>query len=683
MINELYELTGALHKADIQMDVWHLKYLRLPKIRAKNPCLGITLAHGKIVDIRAIPADYADGIRKYGTNQGSYPGMNLTPLYKVTNEDISKKIKNLKPEELTSQSIAEIKALCTESNWNKKYLNKFNISMTKVPTELSTLIPDCQPLQILMGETNYFTDPEVLHKALTNAAFQMLEKRDHVSEALTLLFQFYSKDTTENQSKKQDTENLSVVFESERLIEQNVPVIDKDGKFTKIINQALLQAELRKDTGQSKSVDAFGIPVQNVEEKMPKVKLAGGMEVTLRTMFKGQPCQTRYGRIESASYPIATNVRKEIQAALEWLGNEEHKNIYWINTDKGEILFVYPLQLPQLPISFTQMFQIPSNPEETFSTQARLFLDELRMTRNPDTDPHAQGIRLFVLRKLDKARTKVVYTWQTDAEILEQRSETWTIGCTENVPSFSFGRMEALFPLEIATIENGVWKQDGEIIEKKGRTIPAFRGLTMLLDETCDTATDLHIMSRRSVTIAGLLGQKSIMKDWKNPIWNDIRKMMALIGLLLYQRGIRKEYYMDNLPYLYGQLLKAADEIHVLYCQVVRGGDVPPQLIGGSLYQQAAEAPMRTLNLLSKRLMPYYTWARSYRSKNIQEKGKESWRAAWLYKMCEKIMTQLHAVWTDKTRFNDSEKVQLFIGYLAAFPKNEKPEDIKEAENHE
>ena len=55
---------------------------------------------------------------------------------------------------------------------------------------------------------------------------------------------------------------------------------------------------------------------------MPKVKLAGGMEVTLRTMFKGQPCQTRYGRIESASYPIATNVRKEIQAALEWLGNE-------------------------------------------------------------------------------------------------------------------------------------------------------------------------------------------------------------------------------------------------------------------------------------------------------------------------------------------------------------------------
>ena len=169
MINELYELTGALHKADIQMDVWHLKYLRLPKIRAKNPCLGITLAHGKIVDIRAIPADYADGIRKYGTNQGSYPGMNLTPLYKVTNEDISKKIKNLKPEELTSQSIAEIKALCTESNWNKKYLNKFNISMTKVPTELSTLIPDCRLLQILMGETNYFTDPEVLHKALTNA----------------------------------------------------------------------------------------------------------------------------------------------------------------------------------------------------------------------------------------------------------------------------------------------------------------------------------------------------------------------------------------------------------------------------------------------------------------------------------------------------------------------------------
>ena len=151
--------------------------------------------------------------------------------------------------------------------------------------------------------------------------------------------------------------------------------------------------------------------------------------------------------------------------------------------------------------------------------------------------------------------------------------------------------------------------------------------------------------------------------------------MLALMGLLLYREGIGKDIYMENLPYLYGQLLKASDELHTLYCKVVRGGDLPPQLAGGSLFQSAAEAPIRTLNLLSQRIMPYYTWAKSYRAKGIEEKGKESWRANWLYSTCETIMTKLSEKWAPQTKFSDEEKVQLFIGYLAAFSKEEKTED--------
>lgn len=36
---------------------------------------------------------------------------------------------------------------------------------------------------------------------------------------------------------------------------------------------------------------------------------------------------------------------------------------------------------------------------------------------------------------------------------------------------------------------------------------------------------------------------------------------------------------MENLPYLYGQLLKAADELHELYCDVVRDGQKPQELV--------------------------------------------------------------------------------------------------------
>ena len=141
---------------------------------------------------------------------------------------------------------------------------------------------------------------------------------------------------------------------------------------------------------------------------------------------------------------------------------------------------------------------------------------------------------------------------------------------------------------------------------------------------------------------------------------------------------------MDNLPYLYGQLLKAADELHALYCRVVRKGAYPSQFIGSSLFHDAAEMPVRTINLLSQRIMPYYSWAKSYRFKNVQEDQKESRRAKWLYNMFEKIMNKLQNSWTPQTRFNDEEKAQLFIGYLAGFPEKEVIKaDIKEESENE
>ena len=144
---------------------------------------------------------------------------------------------------------------------------------------------------------------------------------------------------------------------------------------------------------------------------------------------------------------------------------------------------------------------------------------------------------------------------------------------------------------------------------------------------------------------------------------------------------------MKNFPYLYGQLLRVSDELHALYCNAVRGGNLPTNLAGGSLYQSATEAPIRTLNLLGQRMNPYIIWAKSYRTKGIETENIESWRAGWLLSLYEKIATQLFEVWSAETRFSDVEKAQLFIGYLAAFPKKEESEaahdTLKENEQEE
>ena len=134
---------------------------------------------------------------------------------------------------------------------------------------------------------------------------------------------------------------------------------------------------------------------------------------------------------------------------------------------------------------------------------------------------------------------------------------------------------------------------------------------------------------------------------------------------------------MEDYPYLYGQLLKAFDELHALYCIVERKGELPPQLAGGSVFQAALETPVHTLNLLGQRMSPYLMWAKSYRTKEVEEKNKESWRADRLLLLCEKIALKLHMHWKQEIRLTDSEKAQLFIGYLAAFPKKEQMEDMK------
>ena len=61
-------------------------------------------------------------------------------------------------------------------------------------------------------------------------------------------------------------------------------------------------------------------------------------------------------------------------------------------------------------------------------------------------ESHAERIVVFILRKLDKARRKIVYTKQIDAYELEKCSEAWIYGC-ENLPKISIGRIQVPFPL--------------------------------------------------------------------------------------------------------------------------------------------------------------------------------------------------------------------------------------------
>lgn len=698
MINELFELSRAMERAGISAQSWHRKYKPIPNISEKSPCLRIVLSGGKITQISMVGKDLGACLRKYGSNQGTFPCCNLAPLYRVTDEDVKKKLEQLQKGDLKGLDLEEIHSWCDKSNWGEKFQKKYAISMKAVPKELHDLLdgrPEAGPVLQLIEEAKPFAEPQILHDALKTAAFQMLEQKIDVALALHLLFYAGSAE----KPAQEDTGTLSIVFDCDALIDAQIPAASV--KFTRQLNQALLAAD-GDDIPASSETDAFGLPFTPLEEPMPTVKLAGGFEVALRTMFGANRCQMRYGAVENASYPISPQMRLELQAALNWLGDEEHRHQTWTNTDKDEILFAYPHTLPKENINYTRTFKRPPNWETTFEKESEALISDLRGLHPDGAKAHADRLQVFILRKIDKARTKVLYTRITDPVELKARAEAWSRGCA-NLPALPFGQPRTLFPLDAADVLNRMWKQNGTLITEKCKPVPHYRGMELLMEPDGPVTQDLNMLVKGLYSLAPYLGGLNINdRGHTQLIWWRVKEMLALCGFLLDRLQIRKERYMDDFPYQYGQLLKVSDELHILYCQVVRNGDVPPQLAGSGLVQAATEFPIRTINHLGQRMLPYVTWARSYRHHKMAAAQEETQaedkpapmskpaRAGWLLYLYEGIVEKLCSSWDPSVRFNDAQKAQLFLGYLAALPKKSKPdaapaEDTKQTEgmNHD
>lgn len=126
MINELYDLSRALDSAHIQTQNWHRKYKLIPNIRNNAPCICVTISAGKIVGLSQLDAKFDKILRKYGSNQGSYPCMNLAPLYRIKDEAVKAELTDYikHSERIDDAGIQKIKTWCIENNWGTKFRSK-------------------------------------------------------------------------------------------------------------------------------------------------------------------------------------------------------------------------------------------------------------------------------------------------------------------------------------------------------------------------------------------------------------------------------------------------------------------------------------------------------------------------------------------------------------------------------
>lgn len=702
MINELYQLSVAMSDADIAAESWHREYKEIPNVRPNAPCVRIILSGGRIVRLETVPAEMAAKLRKFGSNQGSFPAMNLAPLYRVSEEEAGKQISNAIRNRGEGLHPGKVRDWCICNNWGSKFAKKYRISMESTPHRLSEMLSqteESENILRLIEEARYFSKPEALHTELSRVAFEMLETRYEVGLALQVLFYIGKK----GQAPHDDYGSLSVILDSEYLEDIGMP--SAGIRFTRGFNRLLLLAdEEEKSASEETEHDAFGMPFSPSDEPMPAVKLAGGFEVSLRTMFKGQPCQHRYHRIENETYPISRGKRSQLANALTWISQLELRDKTWINTDKNEILFVYPSRLPEAAPEFVHQFgrrkHQDRKKQELFEAESAAFREYISRTRESDPEHYPEQIQIFILRKLDKARTTVVYTRNTTPDEIIRQSDGWR-KAADNLPPLPVGRPWTPFPLEIAQIMNRIWKQDGKLAADRFKPIASYHGMELLFGVPPTVwDRDIHLLVENTGNLAVYAGnhmnsvKRHIADEKQFPEFKGQTGFaLVLLGMLLSWRGIRKEDYMNDFPYLLGQMLKASDSLHELYCWNVRDGEIPPQLVGNGMYVFASESPYSAMAQLGMRMIPYLAWARKNREERIvtSRRGKDGETtevngpsAGYLLSVYEKAANLLHNhELTEQNRFNDYEKAQLFIGYLASFPKSEPKVRLAQADgNH-
>lgn len=685
MINELMMLADELESRGISTQVWDKDFKEVPKVSDSAPCARVWIGEdGQVSRIEPLDAHLAGSLRKFGNNQGSFPGFNVAPLYRLTDERQTAQVrKALKGQ--GEVDAAEWRSWCGEEcrNWQEKEQKHVQRCLTVSSRELLKRFPEAEGqaklaighLAEICGQIPPEGERSFFHQ-LEQCIWRQLERGEEVPLLLRLLI--WCDDAGEKGGKKRSSPKVAIYLDLEQWERFGRPVAN--AQEMEAVNERLLASgNVPAVLGEGSKRDAFGELFENPKEPMPACKISG-ITVTLRSMYHTQKCQYRYGMIEDGSYPISAENRKRAKSALEWVAMPEHRNVLWVPLSREEVLIAYPDVLPDPLPAVANLFgqSIEKGVERRFEAAAEKYLKNIY---GIPVESRPQSIRVFVLRKMDRSRVMVVYTRLAEAEQLTQAAESWISGC-RNLPLSESKRGFVPFPTDVAEIVNTTWRQDGRKESGTARTIRDYQGIDLLLGTMASGMAE-YLLGQLVLHARGLYlfvgDQRVRAKEKRAAEYQEavraVGQVSAVLALLLSVLNVRKETYMEKVPYLLGQVLKTSDALHELYCTVVRDGEMPTRLVGGAFFTSAAQAPVQTLAQLGLRMNPYITWAKTYRcacSGDDEETRKLRGRAGWLLGLYAQEMDLLADQFPESGTLSEAEQAQLMIGYLASFPRSRK-----------
>ena len=334
--------------------------------------------------------------------------------------------------------------------------------------------------------------------------------------------------------------------------------------------------------------------------------------------------------------------------------------------------------------------------------------------------PAGARLEVLVIRRLDPANKKVVHKTSYSIEKFSDFAREWQ-DSHRNVPEIRLfipprKKGEELLlkspgfvsPGKMVDILKRVYTHSGrKSTEVPGPTFTdTFRLLTTVAGTNGENAARLLSVTlyRAGHLLAGIARYRSqSFKEYKENDLITALNVVSVLGILLSKLCHSKDKYMNELPFLLGQLLAGADTLHRGYCMDQRGEAIPSSLLGNALLPTAGKNPSSALAQLAERWKVYHGWADKTRNRpdfivkikeGIERAGKKSpgarklrnirdgaWIALHLKEVAESISTQLGSL----PPMDDLFKAKLLLGYLAGFPKTtptkSKTDEDKDAED--
>jgi len=706
MLNEGYALHKSLERCGIGLINRH------PDVKEPGKKDGLIVGLDKKGSVAGIEYRKGEDVSNLWTTRegmhNSFPVLKLQrPLWKVGKDDqLRKKLANLGKDETEKRKLlnTQDKKLNVgpgERNWWKRLQDRVKVlhPFFETTDKEHRALPDLMD-RFLITEVEKFID-ELLRKVrhvqreLPYGLFENLligskwdEKRNEFCAEVPLILDVSDWDDKDIYSCRVASPRLET-FVSECLFKEQ-------GSSTK------------EDTNGNLGLSALsGTSLVLENDKFPSPKLPIIGNTYLFSVNDQTPCQIRYKKTSTDIIPIGRKEANAIQDSLNWITDDERKGKTWypipgLNDGESDLLLVYLENKPNHKANNAYLLggMTKNNfSESTYEAIASVAIDALR---GEQIVKASELIRIFVLRKADPGRTQVSLQRVYTISELIRADKVWR-EAAQNLPSVSlpFFRKEVEkavakkeetdasisrfledkesivtfllprcpFPADLARLTQRQWIRSGEDVSSiagisLGDVYDVFFAGGNERRNLIENLLSITLQRTQALLIGlGQADHKKEMSNFKPDMRFTLLRTVSAFAIYLHKLGIKKEEYMKDTFFYVGRFLSLVDALHLEYCKHVRGGSVPPQLLGNAHLSIALDSPLSAVDLLSRRIGIYQAWTRKEQGENVR-------LARWSVGQLGKVSAVLGEN-TLPSSTSSAERAQILLGYLAKFEDSE------------